>query len=552
MHRMGLSWKHAPGLITACAVLALAFVVAVGAPAAAEDAADEAGGAAHDAMAAAEAAPKTDVNAALRRAAEAGDLPAVQRLLRGEVDWASRSNDMRTALHLAILSADESRMRDYGAVVDALLAAGFRLGDVADRGRRAVHLARQPAMIEHLLERGADVNARTMTDEATPLHLACRDKDVERVRCLLAHGADPNAADRHGGTPLHVALRNADERSQAIAALLRGRGAADDVFTQALEGRTDAVLGALDKQPDLLTARTAGGATLLHIAAEQGNLDLVKALLERRADLRAADAAAGWTPLHYAARHGRAAVVDTLLLRGAQANAAGDYRTTALHVAVRRGHADVVRILCDAAGKSPINTEDEWGYAPLHLAASAGHVAAVRELLEHRAQVNRNCENRTALDVAADGGHLEVVRLLLEHGADPSASPDTSSPPLHEAAALGSMPLVRVLLDGGVDVNTLNDDGRTALDWAEEHGHREVAEALKAAGGVPGDSLVGPQRVADLVRQLGDDSYRVRERADAALRDIAPRIQPMLRDALKNAKDLERRIRLEWIIESAQ
>ena len=41
---------------------------------------------------------------------------------------------------------------------------------------------------------------------------------------------------------------------------------------------------------------------------------------------------------------------------------------------------------------------------------------------------------------------------------------------------------VQVLLDSGTDVNAKNNDGTTALMFAEEEGHTEIVELLKKAG----------------------------------------------------------------------
>ena len=51
-----------------------------------------------------------------------------------------------------------------------------------------------------LLARGADINAR---DDVgwTPLYCAVRTKEIQAVRLLLEHGADVNARDNFGDTP---------------------------------------------------------------------------------------------------------------------------------------------------------------------------------------------------------------------------------------------------------------------------------------------------------------------------------------------------------------
>mmetsp|Transcript_39393 Transcript_39393/g.92606 ORF Transcript_39393/g.92606 Transcript_39393/m.92606 type:complete len:112 (-) Transcript_39393:15-350(-) len=61
-------------------------------------------------------------------------------------------------------------------------------------------------MTQVLLAAGADVNARNV-DGKTPLHFAVNLKDgrVELVQILLAAGADVDSKDRMGITPLAVA-----------------------------------------------------------------------------------------------------------------------------------------------------------------------------------------------------------------------------------------------------------------------------------------------------------------------------------------------------------
>ena len=55
-----------------------------------------------------------------------------------------------------------------------------------------------------LLAQGADPNARNFLGE-TPLHQTGYFNGATVAKMLLAHGADPNARDSGGGTPLHIA-----------------------------------------------------------------------------------------------------------------------------------------------------------------------------------------------------------------------------------------------------------------------------------------------------------------------------------------------------------
>lgn len=64
-----------------------------------------------------------------------------------------------------------------------------------------------PGVIGLLLDRGAEIDAR---DDAgwTPLHLAARLGRAEVASFLLERGADPHARNADGHTPLEVALGN--------------------------------------------------------------------------------------------------------------------------------------------------------------------------------------------------------------------------------------------------------------------------------------------------------------------------------------------------------
>ena len=82
-----------------------------------------------------------------------------------------------------------------------------------------------------LLNEGADVNAAD-NEGLTPLHAAASRDSVDVVRILLDAGADINAQSNTGETPLYDAVRNTTPGALDIIRLLRERGADPTIPTE--------------------------------------------------------------------------------------------------------------------------------------------------------------------------------------------------------------------------------------------------------------------------------------------------------------------------------
>jgi len=141
-----------------------------------------------------------------------------------------------TALHMAAAAFRRSAAEllvQYGAVCRARNRRGAEpLHYAADANRWAP--SAQTEVIEYLLAVGADPNAQDKSG-VSPLHRAVRTRASEAVRTLLAGGARVNARNGSGSTPLHLAVQNTgrggsgsvrarDEQARIIAILL-GAGA---------------------------------------------------------------------------------------------------------------------------------------------------------------------------------------------------------------------------------------------------------------------------------------------------------------------------------------
>jgi ankyrin repeat protein len=82
-------------------------------------------------------------------------------------------------------------------------------------------------MLRFLIDSGADVNLADHKGQHTALHFAAFDLHQEAVRILLQAGADPNAQDAHGWTPMHIVVYEPDPRKLLVLDLV-GEGADPD------------------------------------------------------------------------------------------------------------------------------------------------------------------------------------------------------------------------------------------------------------------------------------------------------------------------------------
>jgi uncharacterized protein len=329
---------------------------------------------------------------------------------------------------------------------------------------------------QSLLKQGADVNAAD-PDGTTPLHWAAEAGDTEIAQVLLRSGANAKARNRYGITPLSLA---AGDGNSALVALLLKAGA----------------------DP---AATLPNGETILMKAARSGNPEAVRLLLERGSDVNARESSYGETALMWAAAENHPEAVDLLLRHGAQIDARSDELK---YEQDRFGLEGVMTIL----------PRGHW--TALMYAARQGSLEAARALLAAGAALNlTDPDGTTALVLATINGHYDTAAMMVEKGADPNIADTAGMAALYAAVdmntlgevygrparpskdKLTALNLIRILLDRGANPNqqlltptlprahtpgeSTLAEGSTPLMRAAKNGDAAAMDLLLAHGADP-------------------------------------------------------------------
>jgi quinoprotein dehydrogenase-associated probable ABC transporter substrate-binding protein len=245
----------------------------------------------------------------------------------------------------------------------------------------------------------------------------------------------------------------------------------------------------------------------------------IKFLAAHGAQLNAPDSM-GATLLGSAASARDSATVTLLLQLGADANVRNGDGLTPLMAAAYRDHVPSVEALVQHGAS--LTVKDPQGLTPLCIALDNRSFLAATALLKAGASPNVACGANgltplmivsTHLDaeksgnVPVDGGQFlsdgvapqEIGQLLVSKGANANARSKSGLTALMVAAGHDNAPLVGVLIQAGAKIDTRADDGKTALDAAEESDSDEAIQTIKvmsrfAPAPSPSGAAVEPPR----------------------------------------------------------
>ncbi len=329
------------------------------------------------------------------------------------------------------LAKESERTNAFDAVKGAIEADQKRCEEVIKAAKKG-----DRAKLVVLFKQGYNMECSTEHDQKTPLMEAALHGKADAVGFLVSEaGVDVNRPDERGKTALMYA---AEHDNPKVIKKLRAR---KDLNVNAM--------ATFSVKKDNKLAKDNEQMTALMIAAKKNKKKAVDALLEP--------------------------TTDHILAPAANANIKDKYDQTALMLALKAGHQDVVIKLIPAT--ADLNAYDKFGQFPLFVASAEGRDRVVKELLRAGVNIDRR-----------DGTIKQQTSLMA-------------------ASKFGKKDAIVPLVNAGAQVNAISGDGRTALLFAAEENKEDAMLALLAAPGIDVNVQI-ENPIMDKLKYSGDDKKK--------------------------------------------
>ncbi|XP_066570143.1 ankyrin repeat domain-containing protein 27 isoform X2 [Amia ocellicauda] len=434
-----------------------------------------------------------------------------------------------------LCSCDRCERHTSGRLNDPSIVTPFSRDD---RGYTPLHVAAicgQSLLIDLLVSKGALVNA-TDYHALTPLHMSCQ-KGYQGVTLLLLHyRASTDVQDNNGNTPLHLACMYGHE--DCVKALVYYDVHSCQLDIQNDKGDTPLHIASRWGYESIIEVLLENGAsTAIHNKAKDtpfqcalnsrvlSLLELTHNGFDRR---QSSSESPNRSPQPSTETSSRRSSLSSLSSLNTdikpESNRGRHKEVEKLLRAAADGDVEMVRYLLEWLDEEPedeeegagallkpnfchplcqcpkceptqkrlaslqvnglgVNSSNQDGFTPLHVAALHGHAPLVALLTRRGANVNaRNGQSATPLHLACQNSHLQVVSSLLECNAKLNKKDHFGNTPLIHACLRGHQDTASILLKSGASVNLANNQGNTALHEAVRGGHLALVDLLVHAG----------------------------------------------------------------------
>ncbi|CAE6138321.1 unnamed protein product [Arabidopsis arenosa] len=364
----------------------------------------------------------------------------------------------------AVRAGDETYLRDMK--IDVKLA----LSSVNDHGNTMLHLAAaagHTSLVCYILYAYPALLMKSNSMGEVALHVAAGAGHLAVVEALVSFikGISCNkpgvakkiyfAKDRHQDNALHVALKR---KHVKVASCL------------------------VCAEQGLSFVANNDGFSPLYLAVEAGQVDLAKQMWQHSNNGSSSTSTlsskiGGRSIVHGAMKARRKDILEAILSEDAGLINFRDEGRTCFSFGASLGYYEGFCYLLDKALDS-VYVSDDDGSFPIHMAVKYGHVKILKAILKRCPDALEllDRDNQNVLHVAAKNGKLEVLKFILRCCKDKikekliNEEDANGNTPLHLATKNWHPKVVSMLTwDNRVDLKTLNHNGLTALDVAEEN-----------------------------------------------------------------------------------
>ncbi len=295
---------------------------------------------------------------------------------------------------------------------------------------------------EHRLDWDTGDGESTIGTLNYQLSTAVDSNRLERVRTLLAAGANPNSFNIYNGRALHTNALLAGH--EAIAQLLFDSGSTPEQLVVPEQFRVACIRQDFTTIKEMLRAhpKLKDDASLLHAAAEHCSGELVTYLIEQGFDING-QSKHGKTLLHHYALTNEPDQIKYLLKQGARVDILDtSYQSTAAGFAAYSGFYKVMRILLDESDN-------------LLAIVSCAYLERARALLSSQPDLvnQKDAKGNSVLHVIGSWLHdepehstcTELIEVLVSAGADSSAKNKNQQTPFEFRESIGDSVIADLL-----------------------------------------------------------------------------------------------------------